>query len=184
MHRLYFSHSYDLEDLRFNERLWKILMREGFHAWIDLGRRVLPLTLPPSAIAIALARHPLRASKGAVECAPRAFQRKKGSMKDAGCCFAPISRASSPLRPAPVALQRRSCWRRPPRLRRASDADVVREACDEIHSSYHDFGASASSDIPLSSKAAFAGCRNGSGVAATLQIASIRTRNARASRSN
>jgi hypothetical protein len=53
MHRLYFSHSYDLEDLRFNERLWKLLMKEGFHAWIDSGRRVLPLTLPPSAIAIA-----------------------------------------------------------------------------------------------------------------------------------
>jgi hypothetical protein len=37
-HRLYFSHSYDLDDLRFNEHLWKLLMRVGFHAWIDTGR--------------------------------------------------------------------------------------------------------------------------------------------------
>nr|WP_041756049.1 TIR domain-containing protein [Bradyrhizobium sp. ORS 278] len=38
MHRLYFSHSYDIEDLRFNESLWKLLREEGFHAWIDSGR--------------------------------------------------------------------------------------------------------------------------------------------------
>jgi hypothetical protein len=41
MHRLYFSHSYDPEDLRFNEHLWKLLMAEGFHAWIDTGRDIL-----------------------------------------------------------------------------------------------------------------------------------------------
>jgi hypothetical protein len=49
---------------------------------------------------------PLRACKVAVECAPCAFQRKKGSIKDAGCCFAPISRASSLLRP--ISPQHRS----------------------------------------------------------------------------
>ena len=37
-HRLYFSHSYDPDDLRFNEPLWKLLMRAEFHAWIDTGR--------------------------------------------------------------------------------------------------------------------------------------------------
>jgi hypothetical protein len=42
MYRLYFSHSYDPEDLRFNEHLWKLLMSAGFHAWIDSGREVVP----------------------------------------------------------------------------------------------------------------------------------------------
>jgi hypothetical protein len=131
---------------------------------------------------------PLRAWQGG--CRMRAVRVSAQEGIDQGCGV--LLRANQPRiftsppdqSSAPVALQRRSCWRRPPRLRRASNADVVREACDEIHSSYHDFCASASSDIPLSSKAAFAGRRNGCGVAATLQIASIRTRNARASRSN
>ena len=42
MSRLYFSHSYDPKDLRFNEHLWKLLMKAGFHAWIDTGRNVAP----------------------------------------------------------------------------------------------------------------------------------------------
>jgi hypothetical protein len=42
MYRLYFSHSYDPEHLRFNEHLWKLLMSVGFHAWIDSGRDVVP----------------------------------------------------------------------------------------------------------------------------------------------
>ncbi len=40
--RLYFSHSYHLDDLRFNEHVWRLLMGAGFHAWIDTGRE------PPS----------------------------------------------------------------------------------------------------------------------------------------
>ena len=40
--RLYFSHSYDPEDLRFNEHFWKLLMAAGFHAWIDTGREIVP----------------------------------------------------------------------------------------------------------------------------------------------
>jgi hypothetical protein len=40
--RLYFSHSYHLDDLRFNEHIWRLLMDQGFHAWIDNGRE------PPS----------------------------------------------------------------------------------------------------------------------------------------
>jgi hypothetical protein len=40
--RLYFSHSYHLDDLRFNEHIWRLLMDRGFHAWIDNGRE------PPS----------------------------------------------------------------------------------------------------------------------------------------
>lgn len=36
-HRLYFSHSYALEDLRFNERFWRLLAKD-FHALIDTGR--------------------------------------------------------------------------------------------------------------------------------------------------
>ena len=39
-HRLYFSHSYDLEDLRFNQHFWKLLMAKEFHAWIDTGRDI------------------------------------------------------------------------------------------------------------------------------------------------
>lgn len=41
-HRLYFSHSYDLKDLPFNEHLWKLLMAAGFHTWIDTGREAVP----------------------------------------------------------------------------------------------------------------------------------------------
>jgi hypothetical protein len=39
-HRLYFSHSYNLEDLPFNEHVWKLLMAAGFYTWIDTGREV------------------------------------------------------------------------------------------------------------------------------------------------
>jgi hypothetical protein len=41
-HQLYFSHSYALEDLRFNEHFWKLLMGAGFHAWIDNGLDISP----------------------------------------------------------------------------------------------------------------------------------------------
>jgi TIR domain-containing protein len=44
--RLYFSHSYHLDDLRFNEHIWRLLMKEECRAWIDTGREPLPLPSP------------------------------------------------------------------------------------------------------------------------------------------
>jgi hypothetical protein len=37
MKTLYFSHSYAPEDRRFNEHIWKLFMKRGFHTWIDTG---------------------------------------------------------------------------------------------------------------------------------------------------
>jgi len=48
-HRLYFSHSYDPEDRRFNEHLWKLLIASKFHTWIDTGRDVVTSKGQPGA---------------------------------------------------------------------------------------------------------------------------------------